>query len=64
MRPVAFAAGAIAVAGVVWWFGPLLLEFAGLGAFGLVGRLCLVVLALSATETVLHRIPASGDTRQ
>ena len=57
LRPVALAAGAVAVAGVVWWFGPLLLDVAGLGDFGLVGRVCLVVFALSVIEEVLARVP-------
>lgn len=54
-RRPALAGGAIAVAAAVWWLAPLLLEPAGLVEFELVGRLCLIIAALSALDWVLSR---------
>jgi hypothetical protein len=56
-RGVALSAGSLAVAGLVWWQTPGLLALAGLGDLGVVGRLCLTVLALSVLENVLRRLP-------
>ena len=53
-RGVAFSAGALAIAALVWWLAPDLLALAGLGDFGVVGRVCLTVLALSVLELVLQ----------
>jgi len=51
-----FSAGALALAALVWWVAPDLLALAGIGALGVVGRVCLTVLALSVLEVVLQRL--------
>lgn len=54
-RPIAMSAGAIALALLVWEFSWYPLEWLGLDAFDPLDRICLVFLALSATEVVLSQ---------
>lgn len=56
-RPIAFSAGALAIAAVAWWLAPMLLVLAGLGDLGVLGRVCLTVLALSGLEFAPRRLP-------
>ena len=56
VRRLALSGAAVAVAVAAWWFGPMVLDVAGLGDFGFVPRFGLVILALSATETILARL--------
>jgi len=56
-RGMAFSAGSLALAVLVWRLSPRLLALAGLGDLGVVGQLCLTVLALSALEFLLQRLP-------
>ncbi len=55
-RGMAFSAGSLALAALVWRLSPRLLALAGLGDLGLVGQLGLTVLALSALEFLLQRL--------
>lgn len=42
--------GAIALASLVWVYSPYLLDWAGLGDFDPLDRICLIVLLLSVGE--------------
>jgi len=56
-RGMAFSAGSLALAALAWRLSPRLLALAGLGDLGVVGQLCLTVLALSALESLLQLLP-------
>lgn len=56
-RGMAFSAGSLALAALVWRVAPRLLAVAGLGDLGVVGQVCLTVLALSALEFLFQRLP-------
>lgn len=60
-RPPMLTAIAVALAAIVWWATPWLLDRLGLGEFVFVGRFCGVVLVLSALERVLHRYVSAAD---
>jgi hypothetical protein len=52
-RRMGCSAVALGLAALVWWYAPALLTLVGLPDFGLVGPLCLTVLALSVLDPVL-----------
>lgn len=56
------SAGALAVAGVLWVCVPLALYLVGLDTFGALGQVVLVVLGLTAVETLWSRFRASSRT--
>jgi hypothetical protein len=47
---------AFVIAGLVVWFGPMILGPLGLGEFVFVGQICFVILALSVLEAVFGRL--------
>lgn len=55
-RRLMLLAGSLAVAVLAWWLAPAVLAFVGLGDAGMVGQVCLTVLALSGLETALQRL--------
>ncbi len=58
-RGMAFSAGALALAALVWCVAPGALGLVGLGELGVVGRVCLTVLVLSVLEFGLRRLPGA-----
>ena len=58
LRTAVLSALAVVLAGAAWWVTPSLLELAGLDDFLFVGRLCVVVVALSLAESALGRLHA------
>jgi hypothetical protein len=55
-RQLVFPVLAAVVAGAVWFWSPDLLDRVGLGEFLFVGRLCLIMLALTIAERIFSRI--------
>jgi hypothetical protein len=58
-RPL-YSAVSIAVAVLCWWMAPGLLAAAGLMEFDFVGRICSIVLALSALDWVMGKLASAG----
>ena len=55
-RPIASAAAAMLIAAVAWWVSPQVLTLLHLDDLELVGRLGVVIVALTAAERVAHTV--------
>lgn len=51
-----FAACALAVAALMWCYGPMLMGIVGLDEFGEIGQVGLVILGLTAAEKLWSRL--------